>query len=78
MQNKRGYRVKLVGALSPVNYRVKGIKISDTEFGINPFEDGTSLFLEGDKNSYENSIRTLDDSAITSGLKLNYEEEKNW
>lgn len=59
------------------NQNIRGIKIAETEQKISQFADDTSLFLEGDKKSYEELFKELDYFEKISGLKINYEKTCN-
>ena len=56
---------------------IKGIKIGNTESKITQFADDTSALLEGDRISFENLFRHLDNFAAKSGLKLNKDKTTN-
>ena len=56
---------------------IKTIRIGNTDFKISQFADDTSIFLEGDKKSYERLFNHLDEFANMSGLKINFEKTCN-
>ena len=56
---------------------IKGNKIGNVESKITQFADDTSALLEGDRRSFENLFKHLDDFAVKSGLKLNIDKTTN-
>ena len=60
------------------NQRIKGIKISDVDLKISQFADDTTIFLEGDKDSYEILFEDLRKYENMSGLKLNDDKTCNF
>ena len=57
--------------------RIRGIRISDTEFKISQFADDTTLLLEGDRESYEQLFKHLETFGNIAGLKLNHGKSNN-
>ena len=53
---------------------VTGIKIKDMEYLISQFADDTSIYLDGRRESFENVIKILNEFALWSGLKINYDK----
>ena len=45
---------------------IKGISIGETEHKISQYADDTEIMLEGDRNSFERSIKSID----ISGKKI--------
>ena len=56
------------------NKDIKGIVIRRTEHKISQFADDTDFFQDGDKTTFEETIRVLDDFGSKSGLKINIEK----
>ena len=50
---------------------IRGITINDDEHKIAQFADDTQMMSEGDVNSYEQSISTIDSFGKKSGLFMN-------
>jgi hypothetical protein len=59
------------------NQKIKGIQVFEIECKISQFADDTTLFLEGDRDSYEELFSNLKEFEKISGLKLNYEKTCN-
>ena len=55
---------------------VTGIKIKDMEYLISQFADDTSIYLDGRRESFENVIKILNEFALWSGLKINYDKSQ--
>jgi len=53
---------------------IKGIEIDSTEYKISQFADDTSLFLDGTEASLNATLDLLNDFALYSGLKINYDK----
>ena len=53
------------------NDNIKGIKIGDVEHKIAQYADDTEIILGGDKQSFEETIETIDSFSKYSGLYLN-------
>lgn len=53
------------------NLNIKGIKINDIETKITQYADDSEILLEGDRNSFEESMRIVDTFGRASGLNLN-------
>ena len=53
------------------NKNIKGIFIGEIEYKISQYADDTEITLEGDKNSYEETVKTINTFGKTSGLFLN-------
>ena len=58
------------------NPKIKGYRIFGKEFIISQFADDTSLFLDGSKESFEYSVKTLLEYAKFSGLAMNFDKTK--
>ena len=56
------------------NETIKGIKIKDKEAFLSQFADDTALFLDGSRESFEQSIHMLSKFANISGLTINFEK----
>ena len=56
------------------NDKIKGLKIDDEEVCLSQFADDTALYLDGTKDSFEESIRVLMYFANISGLNMNYDK----
>ena len=56
------------------NDNIKGITIGNTEHKLSQFADDTELFQNGDKETFEETIRVLSDFGNKSGLKPNVEK----
>ena len=55
--------------------KFKGIKIKDDFTALlSQFADDTSLFLDGSKTSFEESIKTLTFFSSFSGLEMNFDK----
>ena len=52
------------------NDKIKGLKIDDEEVCLSQFADDTALYLDGTKDSFEESIRVLLYFANISGLNM--------
>ena len=53
------------------NKNIKGVFIEEAEYKISQYADDTEITLEGDKNSYEETVKTINTFGKTSGLFLN-------
>ena len=53
------------------NKIIKGIFIGETEYKISQYADDTEITLEGNKNSFEETVKTINIFGKTSGLFLN-------
>ena len=56
------------------NNKIKGIKINDETVCLSQFADDTALYLDGTKDSFDESIRVLKLFANISGLYMNYDK----
>ena len=56
------------------NKNIQGLKILDEELLISQFADDTTFFLDGRKESFCPCIHTLQQFALTSGLKMDYDK----
>ena len=56
------------------NDKIKGLKIKDEEVCLSQFADDTALYLDGTRDSFEESIRVLMYYANISGLNMNYDK----
>ena len=53
------------------NKIIKGIKVNNTKNKSSHYADDIELFLEGDRNSFEEAVLTINDIGKTSGLFVN-------
>lgn len=53
---------------------IKGISISGEEYKISQFADDTSLLLDGSDESLNSALNVLNQFAILSGLRVNFEK----
>ena len=53
------------------NKHIKGIFIGETEYKILQYADDTEITLEGDKNSFEETLKTINTFGKASGFFLN-------
>ena len=53
------------------NKHIKGIFIGETEYKISQYADDTEITLEGDKNSFEETVKTINTFGKASGRFLN-------
>ena len=53
------------------NKHIKGIFIGESEYKISQYADDTEITLEGDKNSFEETVKTINTFGKASGLFLN-------
>ena len=56
------------------NDRIRGININDTECKLTQYADDSELLLEGDRDSFEESIQTVQCFGKVSGLVLNHKK----
>jgi hypothetical protein len=56
------------------NKDINGIIIGQMEYKLSQFADDTELFQNGDRKTFEETIRVLEDFGNKSGLKLNIEK----
>jgi len=63
--------VEILSILIKQNDKIKGIKVSETESKILQYADDTELTLEGDRESFEEAIETVNLFGKMSGLVLN-------
>jgi hypothetical protein len=63
--------VEILGIMVRENEVIRGITINDEEHKIVQFADDTQMMSEGDANSFEQSIRTIDSFGKKSGLFMN-------
>ena len=59
------------------NKGIKGIVVWKTEHKLSQFADDTELFQDGDKTTFEQTIRVLGDFGNKSGLKINIKKKNN-
>ena len=52
------------------NKNIKGILIGETEYKISQYADDTEIMLEGDKNSFEETVKIINTFGNKSGLFL--------
>lgn len=56
------------------NKNIKGIIINETEYKISQYADDTELLQNGDRQTFEETIKTIDKFSKFSGLYLNVEK----
>ena len=63
---------------SPIrrDHSIRDIHILGVECKISQYSDDTTLILDGSFSSLENAFKTLDNFALASGLKVNYEKSE--
>ena len=63
--------VEILAIMIRQNKHIKGIFIGETEYKISQYADDTEITLEGDKNSFEEIVKTINTFGKASGLFLN-------
>jgi len=63
--------VEIMAVMIRENKQIKGITIYDTEHKISQYADDTEIMLDGDRNSFEVTMHTVDVFSKCSGLFLN-------
>ena len=63
--------VEILAIMIRQNKHIKGIFIGETEYKISQYADDTEITLEGDKNSFEETVKTINTFGKASGLFLN-------
>ena len=63
--------VEILAIMIRQNKHIKGIFIGETEYKISQYADDTEITLEGDKNSFEETVKTINIFEKASGLFLN-------
>ena len=63
--------VEILGITVRETELIRGIAINDVEHKITQFADDTHMMSEGDVNSFEQSISTIDSFGKKSGLFMN-------
>jgi hypothetical protein len=63
--------IEILGIMIRENDNIKGININGTEHKLSQYADDTEILLEGDKKSFEETIKTIDKFGSASGLYLN-------
>ena len=63
--------VEILAIMIRQNKYIKGIFIGETEYKISQYADDTEITLEGDKNSFEETVKTINTFGKASGLFLN-------
>ena len=63
--------VEIMGIMLRQNERIKGITINDNEYKLTQYADDSEILLEGDRQSFEESISTIQLFGQSSGLQLN-------
>ena len=53
---------------------IRGINIANVECKLSQYADDTTMILEGCESPFSRTLYLLDTSAISSGLKINYEK----
>ena len=67
---------EILAILIRKNENIKGIKINVCEYILSQYADDTSLFLDGSKESLQNTIHALKFYGRISGLNINAEKTK--
>ena len=62
---------EIMGNMIRENQRIKGIKLNDNEFKLTQYADDSEVLLEGDRQSFEETVQTIQQFSNVSGLKLN-------
>ena len=57
-----------------IQFKVRGIKVFDTECKISQYANDTTFILDGSQSSFSRSLYLLDTFALISGLKVNYDK----
>ena len=63
--------VEILAIMIRQNKHIKGIFIGESEYKISQSADDTEITLEGDKNSFEETVKTINTFGKASGLFLN-------
>ena len=63
--------VEILAIMIRQNKHIKGIFIGEPEYKISQYADDTEITLEGDKNSFEETVKTINTFGKASGLFLN-------
>ena len=63
--------VEILATMIREDKNIKGISIGETEHKISQYADDTEIMLEGDRNSFERTIKIIDIFGKKSGLFLN-------
>ena len=66
--------VEVLGNKVRNDNQIKGIKVMNTECKLSQYADDTTMILDGSKPSFTRAISVLDEFALVSGLKVNYEK----
>ena len=66
--------VEILAIMIRNNSIIKGICVGDTEHQIVQFADDTQIFIEGDKDSFDEVFHILDRFSRKSGLHLNFDK----
>jgi hypothetical protein len=66
--------VEIMGIMVRENKKIKGLHIDEIEHKISQYADDTELFLDGEKQSLVELIKTLQQFYALSGLKMNMEK----
>ena len=66
--------VEIMAIMIRRNKEIKGIIIDKTEFKLSQYADDTEILLEGDENSFKETIITMEKFGKISGLVLNVEK----
>ena len=62
---------EIMGCMIRENNNIKGIKINDTEIKLSQYADDSEIILQGDRNSFEETIQVVQLFGEVSGLVLN-------
>ena len=63
--------VEIFATMIRQNKNIKGILIGETEYKISQYADDIEIMLEGDKNSFEETVKIINTFGNKSGLFLN-------
>ena len=67
---------EVLGSAIRRDHSIRGIDVLGVECKISQYADDTTLILEGSFSSLETAFKTLDNFALASGLKVNYEKSE--
>ena len=70
--------VEILATMIRQNKNIKGILIGETEYKISQYTDDTENMLEGDKNSFEKTVKIINTFGNKSGLFLNAGKTSAW
>ena len=62
---------EIMGCMIRENNNIKGITVNDNEIKLTQYADDSEIILNGDRQSFEETIQTVQSFSNVSGLKLN-------